>query len=65
MSVRAKICGLSEAATLDAAIAALPELKALGITAVELMPLSAFDGPRGWGYDGVQHYAVHEPYGGP
>ena len=29
------------------------------------MPLSAFDGPHGWGYDGVALDAVHEPYGGP
>ncbi len=37
----------------------------LGVTHVELMPLAAFDGPRGWGYDGVALNAVHEPYGGP
>jgi maltooligosyltrehalose trehalohydrolase len=32
---------------------------------VELMPVSAFEGKYGWGYDGVAIYAVHEPYGGP
>jgi len=32
---------------------------------VELMPLAAFDGTRGWGYDGVAIDAVHEAYGGP
>ncbi len=51
--------------TLDALTRHLPELVKLGITAIELMPVAAFDGPRGWGYDGVQPYAVHAPYGGP
>ena len=32
---------------------------------VELMPVNAFNGVHGWGYDGVLWYAVHEPYGGP
>ncbi|AEE46240.1 malto-oligosyltrehalose trehalohydrolase [Cellulomonas fimi] len=51
--------------TLDAAAAALPDLVSLGVDVVELMPVAPFDGPRGWGYDGVGLYAVHEPYGGP
>ena len=29
------------------------------------MPVAAFPGRHGWGYDGVHPYAVHEPYGGP
>ena len=37
----------------------------LGVDVVELMPVAAFPGRRGWGYDGVDLYAVHEPYGGP
>ena len=51
--------------TFDAAIGHLAELRDLGITHVEVMPIGAFNGPRGWGYDGVCWYAVHEPYGGP
>ena len=51
--------------TLDSAIAKLNYLRELGITHVELMPIAAFDGNHGWGYDGVALYAVHEPYGGP
>jgi maltooligosyltrehalose trehalohydrolase len=51
--------------TFDSAIARLDHLVALGITHVELMPLGAFDGDNGWGYDGVALFAVHEPYGGP
>src|SRR5699024_7881628 len=53
------------AGTLRAAIAHLPDLVDLGVTMVELMPVAAFEGSRGWGYDGVSLYAVHEAYGGP
>ncbi|MEO7449083.1 MAG: alpha-amylase family glycosyl hydrolase, partial [Humibacillus sp.] len=51
--------------TLDAALEHLEHLVELGVDVVELMPLAAFDGPRGWGYDGVHPYAVHDAYGGP
>jgi maltooligosyltrehalose trehalohydrolase len=51
--------------TLDAAIARLGHLVDLGVDLVELMPVNAFNGPHGWGYDGVLWSAVHEPYGGP
>jgi len=51
--------------TLDSAIARLDHLVNLGITHVELMPVNAFSGNHGWGYDGVALYAVHQPYGGP
>ncbi|WP_126173541.1 malto-oligosyltrehalose trehalohydrolase [Altericroceibacterium xinjiangense] len=43
----------------------LPQLAQLGVTAIELMPVAAFAGTRGWGYDGVLPYAVHESYGSP
>lgn len=51
--------------TLDAAISRLPHLVELGVDFVELMPVNAFNGEHGWGYDGVAWFAVHEPYGGP
>jgi maltooligosyltrehalose trehalohydrolase len=51
--------------TLDAAIGRLPHLVDLGVDMVELMPVAAFPGDRGWGYDGVDLYAVHRAYGGP
>jgi len=51
--------------TLDAAIERLGHLADLGVDVVELMPVAAFPGSRGWGYDGVALYAVHEAYGGP
>ena len=53
------------AGTLDAAVERLDHLVDLGIDVVELMPVAAFPGVHGWGYDGVALYAVHEPYGGP
>jgi maltooligosyltrehalose trehalohydrolase len=51
--------------TLDAAAARLPAVAALGVTAVQVMPVATFAGTRGWGYDGVYGYAVHPVYGGP
>ncbi|MGH3656710.1 MAG: malto-oligosyltrehalose trehalohydrolase, partial [Micromonosporaceae bacterium] len=51
--------------TFDAAIERLDHLADLGIDLVEVLPVAAFNGDRGWGYDGVAWYAVHEPYGGP
>ena len=53
------------AGTFAAAIEKLPELAALGVTAVELMPLADFPGGRGWGYDGVDLYAPARCYGRP
>ncbi len=43
----------------------LPDLRALGVTAIELMPVSQFAGERNWGYDGVYPYSVQNSYGGP
>lgn len=43
----------------------LPYLRDLGITAVELMPVNEFDGPFGWGYDGVNLFAPTRLYGTP
>jgi maltooligosyltrehalose trehalohydrolase len=51
--------------TFDGVIARLPELRELGVTAVELMPVAQFPGSRNWGYDGVYPFAVQESYGGP
>ncbi|HLO09782.1 MAG TPA: malto-oligosyltrehalose trehalohydrolase, partial [Desulfobacteria bacterium] len=51
--------------TFDAVIPRLDSLVGLGITAVELMPVSQFPGRRNWGYDGVFPFAVQESYGGP
>ena len=51
--------------TFDAMIPRLSELALLGINALELMPVAAWSGERGWGYDGVFLYAVQHAYGGP
>ena len=51
--------------TFDAIVPHLPELKGLGITAIELMPVTQFPGSRNWGYDSVQPFAVQDSYGGP
>ena len=55
----------TEGGTFDAAIDRLDHLVDLGVDFVELLPVAAFPGRHGWGYDGVFPYAVHEPYGGP
>lgn len=51
--------------TLDSAIERLDHLADTGVDIIELMPVAAFPGTRGWGYDGVALYAVHDTYGGP
>lgn len=51
--------------TFDAAIGRLDYLADLGVDLIEVMPVNAFNGTHGWGYDGVLWFAVHEPYGGP
>ena len=51
--------------TFRAAIGKLDALSALGVTAIEIMPLHAFPGGQGWGYDGVGLYAPHSAYGTP
>jgi maltooligosyltrehalose trehalohydrolase len=55
----------TSAGTFDAAIERLDHLVDLGVDLVEVMPVAAFPGVHGWGYDGVHLFAVHEPYGGP
>ena len=51
--------------TFETVIPRLAELRELGVTAIELMPVSQFPGSRNWGYDGVYPYAVQNSYGGP
>jgi len=49
----------------DGVIPKLDYLRDLGVTHVELLPVAAFPGERGWGYDGVALFAPHAAYGGP
>ncbi len=51
--------------TFASVIPRLPQLRELGVTAVELMPVAQFPGSRNWGYDGVHLYAAQNSYGGP
>ena len=51
--------------TFEAAIPHLRELRELGVTAIELMPVGEFPGRHGWGYDGVYLSAAQSSYGGP
>lgn len=51
--------------TFDALIPHLSDLRELGITTIELMPVAQFPGSRNWGYDGVQPFAPQNSYGGP
>jgi maltooligosyltrehalose trehalohydrolase len=51
--------------TLAAAEGRLGHLVDLGVDVVELMPVGAFPGRWGWGYDGAHPGAVHAAYGGP
>ncbi|NJR40888.1 MAG: malto-oligosyltrehalose trehalohydrolase [Leptolyngbyaceae cyanobacterium CSU_1_4] len=63
--------------TFDAIIPRLKDLRELGITAIELMPVAQFSGNhppqekdqghdyRNWGYDGTYLYGVQNSYGEP
>ena len=51
--------------TFEALIPHLSDLRELGITTIELMPVAQFPGERNWGYDGVQPFAPQNTYGGP
>ncbi|MGB3440172.1 MAG: malto-oligosyltrehalose trehalohydrolase [Actinophytocola sp.] len=55
----------TEQGTFSAALDHLDHLVELGVDFVEVLPVNAFDGTEGWGYDGVAWGAVHDPYGGP
>jgi maltooligosyltrehalose trehalohydrolase len=51
--------------TFEAVIPRLRELRELGVTTIELMPVAEFPGRHGWGYDGVYISAAQSSYGGP
>ncbi len=48
-----------------AAIERLDHLKQLGVTGIQIMPISDFPGGYNWGYDGVLPYAPDSSYGRP
>lgn len=51
--------------TFDSAVERLDHLVDLGVDVVEVLPVAAIPGRWGWGYDGVDLYAVHDALGGP
>lgn len=51
--------------TFDDAIRRLGFLKALGINAVEIMPIAEFAGDLSWGYNPAHIFSVETAYGGP
>jgi maltooligosyltrehalose trehalohydrolase len=53
----------TRAGSWQAARDALPQLKELGVTLVEVMPVADFPGHFGWGYDGVNLFAPTRLYG--
>ncbi len=56
---------LTSEGTFLAVIERLDDLTALGVTAIELMPVAEFPGRRNWGYDGVLPFAPDAAYGTP
>lgn len=59
------IGAFTQAGDFQAATAQLSELSALGVTAVEVMPVAQTPGQWNWGYDGVNLFAVRNTYGAP
>jgi malto-oligosyltrehalose trehalohydrolase len=53
------------AGTFAAVEGKLGHIAALGVTAIELMPLAEAPGARNWGYDGVYPFAPEARYGTP
>ncbi len=51
--------------TWESAARELPELAALGMTVLEVMPVAEFPGSFGWGYDGVNLFSPTRLYGRP
>lgn len=55
----------TEAGTFRAAEERLDYLQELGVTAIELMPVTQTPGRWNWGYDGVLPFSVNNNYGTP
>lgn len=51
--------------TVRAAIEKIPYLKSLGVNAVELMPITEFNGNNSWGYNPNFYFAPDKAYGTP
>jgi 1,4-alpha-glucan branching enzyme len=51
--------------TLADAMAFLDHLTALGVNAIELLPMSEFSGNMAWGYGDTHHFCIESSAGGP
>ena len=51
--------------TFDQCAEKIPYLKSLGISAIQLMPISEFPGDRSWGYNPSDLFAIESSHGGP
>jgi maltooligosyltrehalose trehalohydrolase len=59
------IGSFTQEGTWDAARQRLEHLADLGVTVIQVMPISTFAGTFGWGYDTTLLYAPFAPYGTP
>jgi len=59
------VVGTSDIGDFNKAITHLDYLKNLGINAIELMPVSEFEGDDSWGYNPSFHGALDKAYGTP
>ena len=59
------IGAFTQEGTFRAAAARLDHLVALGITAIQIMPIADFYGKFNWGYDGAMWFAPDSSYGRP
>lgn len=51
--------------TIRGALAKLPYLKAMGVNAIELLPINEFNGNNSWGYNPNFYFAPDKAYGTP
>jgi 1,4-alpha-glucan branching enzyme len=64
LHVNALGAGTGRPGNLRDALDLLPYLADLGVTAVELLPMSEFSGAAGWGYGDSHHFTVESSAGG-
>lgn len=55
----------TESGDLNGAMQELSYIKALGVNAIELMPVQEFDGNDSWGYNPCFYFAMDKAYGTP
>jgi len=56
---------IDKPAQFDSIVRRFGHLKALGVNAIQVMPIAEFAGDRSWGYNPAHIFAVESAYGGP